>query len=74
MPTSTRRIGLYLNTAVDNSLRRLLLWDSLEELRLSNNYIEGQLPDFKVGEDGIEAYTQADVDAFGGDTIQYLCR
>lgn len=65
-------IGLYMNTAVDNSLRRLLLWDSLEELRLSNNYIEGQLPDFKVGEDGIEAYTQADVDAFGGDTIQYL--
>ena len=30
------------------------------------------MPDFKVGEDGIEAYTQADVDAFGGDTIQYL--
>ena len=30
------------------------------------------MPDFEVGKDGVEAYTQADVDAFGGDTIQYL--
>lgn len=65
-------LGLYFNTENDNSLRRLLLWDTLEELRLSNNYIEGSLPDFTVGEDGVVAYTQADVDAFGGDTIQYL--
>lgn len=65
-------IGLYINTANDNSLRKLFLWDTLEELSLSNNYIEGTLPDFTVGEDGVEAYTQADVDAFGGDTIQYL--
>lgn len=65
-------VGLYMNTNSDNSLRRLLLWDTLEELRLSNNYIEGQIPDFTVGEDGVVAYTQADVDAFGGDTIQYL--
>lgn len=65
-------IGMYINTANDNSLRRLFLWDTLEELSLSNNYIEGELPDFTVGENGVEAYTQADVDAFGGDTIQYL--
>ena len=65
-------IGLYFNTGIDNSLRRLLLWENLEELALSNCYIEGSIPDFKVGEDGVKAYTQADVDAWGGDTIQYL--
>ncbi len=65
-------LGFHFNTDNDQSLKRLFLWDTLEELRLSNNYMEGQLPDFEVGKDGIEAYTQADVDAFGGDTIQYL--
>ncbi len=65
-------IGLYFNTGTDNSLRRLLLWENLEELALSNCYMEGLIPDFVVGEDGVEAYTQADVDAWGGDTIQYL--
>lgn len=65
-------IGLYFNTNTDNSLRRLLLWENLEELALSNCYIEGPIPDFTVGEDGVEAYTQADVDAWGGDTIQFL--
>lgn len=65
-------IGLHFNTSSDNSLLRLLTWDNLEYLLLSNNYIEGALPDFKVGEDGVRAYTQEDVDAFGGDTIQYL--
>lgn len=65
-------IGLYFNTANDNSLRRLLLWENLEELNLSNCYIEGSIPDFTVGEDGVRAYTQADVDTWGRDTIQYL--
>lgn len=65
-------IGLYFNTGTDNTLRRLLLWENLEELALSNCYIEGSIPDFKVGEDGVKAYTQADVNAWGGDTIQYL--
>lgn len=65
-------LGLHFNTETNNSLRRLFLWENLEELSLSNCYIEGNIPDFKVGEDGIVAYTQADVDAFGGDTIQYL--
>ncbi|MCF0195886.1 MAG: hypothetical protein HUK03_01335 [Bacteroidaceae bacterium] len=65
-------IGLYFNANTNDALRRLLLWDTLEELVLSYNYIEGQVPDFKVGEDGVEAWTQADVDAWGGDTISYL--
>lgn len=65
-------IGMHFNTEADNSLRRLFLWDTLENLLLSNNFIEGSLPDFTPGEDGVSAYVQADVDAFGGDTIQYL--
>jgi len=65
-------LGFHFNVNNSNALRRLFLWDTLEELRLSNNYMEGQLPDFEVGKDGVEAYTQVDVDAFGGDTIQYL--
>ena len=67
-------LGLHFRSDVtdDNQLRRLLLWDNLEELRLSNCYIEGRLPDFTVGSEGVEAYSQADVDAFGGDTIQWL--
>ncbi|MBR2318820.1 MAG: hypothetical protein IKA52_04010 [Bacteroidaceae bacterium] len=68
-------VGLYLNTEVDktnNALRKLLLWDTLEELALSNCYMEGSVPDFTVGEEGVVAYTKKDVDAWGGDTIQYL--
>lgn len=65
-------IGFHFNVETDDALKQLFLWDTLEELRLSNNYMEGELPDFKVGQDGVVAYTQADVDAFGGDTIQYL--
>ena len=48
------------------------MWDTLEELRLSNNYIEGQIPDFTVGQDGVEAWSQSDVEAWGGDTIKNL--
>lgn len=67
-------LGLHFKSYVtdDNRLRQLLLWDNLEELRLSNCYIEGRLPDFTVGSEGVEVYSQADVDAFGGDTIQWL--
>lgn len=65
-------IGLHFHTASDDALKRLFLWDTLEELRLSYNYMEGSLPDFQVGVDGVEAWTQADIDAFGGDTIQWL--
>lgn len=65
-------VGLHFNTDTDNALRNLLLWENLEELSLSNCYIEGSIPDFKVGEDGVVAYEQKDVDAWGGDTIQYV--
>ena len=65
-------IGLHIDTQDNNSLRNLLLWENLEELTLSNCYIEGGVPDFTPGEDGVRAYTQEDVEAFGGDTIKYL--
>ena len=65
-------VGIHFNTNENDALRRLLLWDTLEELRLSNKYIEGNIPDFKVGEDGVEAWTEADVSAWGGDTIKNL--
>ena len=65
-------LGLHINASTDNAFRRLFLWENLEELAFSNCYIEGELPDFKVGEEGVVAYTQKDVDAWGGDTIQYL--
>jgi len=56
----------------------LLLWDTLEELRLSNNYIEGQLPTFTtiteegdtIPELGVPVWTEADV--VGNDTIRGL--
>lgn len=70
--TYTDGLGMMFNESHKNTLRKLFMWDTLEELRLSFNYIEGSIPDFKVGEDGVEAYTQADVEAFGGDTIQYV--
>ena len=69
-------IGLYFNASESDVLKRLLLWDTLEELRLSNNYIEGNIPDFEVGDVVgdyvVEAWSQDDVDAWGGDTIKKL--
>ena len=65
-------LGLHINASTDNTFPQLFLWENLEELAFSNCYIEGELPDFKVGEEGVVAYTQKDVDAWGGDTIQYL--
>lgn len=68
--TKENGIGLHFHTAENDALKRLLLWDTLEELRLSNNYIEGSVPDFVVGEDGVEAWTVEDV--AGNDTLQNL--
>lgn len=67
-------IGLNIKSGATgpSQLRNLFLWDNLEYLGFSVSYLEGQLPDFEVGKDGVVAYTQADVDAFGGDTIQWL--
>ncbi len=55
----------------DNVLRRLLLWESLENIVLQNNYLEGELPDFKIGVDGVRGYTAEDLVATG-DTLSYL--
>jgi len=71
-------IGLHFNTAENDGLKQLLLWDTLEELRLSNNYIEGQLPTFTtiteegdtIPELGVPVWTEADV--VGNDTIRGL--
>lgn len=72
-------IGFHFNLNENaEAFKRLLMWDNLEELSLSYNYIEGSLPEFNVGDivnmgngktKTVEAYTQSDVDAFGGDTI-----
>ncbi|MBQ3248080.1 MAG: hypothetical protein IJB03_00270 [Alistipes sp.] len=61
-------IGLYTNTADEDVVRELFLWEELEELTLSYNYIEGALPDFKVGDEGVRAYTMEDI-AERGDTL-----
>lgn len=72
-------IGLHFNVNNSDVLRRLLLWDTLEELRLSNNYIEGELPAFMTIVDGdtipdadVPLWTEEDVTAWGGDTIRNL--
>jgi hypothetical protein len=72
-------IGLHFNVNNSDVLRRLLLWDTLEELRLSNNYIEGELPAFMTIVDGdtipdadVPLWTEEDVTAWGGDTIMNL--
>lgn len=61
-------IGLYANTNKSDAIKRLLLWEELESLALSYNYIEGTLPEFIVGEDGVRAY---EYDDFEGDTLNY---
>lgn len=51
-------IGLNILSTTDepSRLRDLFLWEGLEELRLQNCYLEGELPDFKVGEEGVKSY------------------
>lgn len=70
-------IGLYFNTADNDVLKRLFLWDGLENLRLSNNYFEGELPTFTtvvdgdtLPEAGIPVWTEEDV--AGNDTLRNL--
>jgi hypothetical protein len=63
-------IGMYSNMEKSDAMKRLFLWESLEELSLSYNYIEGALPDFRAGEDGVRGYTYEDV-AMRGDTLNY---
>lgn len=66
----TDNIGLYSDMDSSEDLTRLFLWEKLEELSLSYNYIEGQLPHFRVGENGVRAYTEEDVRE-AGDTLNY---
>ena len=68
--SSSEGIGLHHNTAEDNALERLLLWENLEELALSYDYFEGAIPDFKVGEKGVRAYEHSDF-AERGDTLAW---
>ena len=63
-------IGMYSNMEKSDAMKRLFLWESLEELSLSYNYLEGALPDFRAGEDGVRGYTHEDV-AMRGDTLNY---
>lgn len=59
-------IGIYANMDKSDVVRDLFLWEELEELQLSYNYIEGRLPDFKE----MPAYTAEDVREFG-DTVNW---
>lgn len=63
-------IGLYTNMELSDDIERLLRWESLEELALSYNYIEGSLPDLRVGDNGIRAYTEEDIKE-RGDTLRW---
>jgi hypothetical protein len=62
--------GIYVNLQQNDVIERLFKWEKLEELTLSYNYIEGRLPDFRSGEGGIRAYTDADI-AERGDTLRW---
>ncbi|MBR5819471.1 MAG: hypothetical protein IKY50_05660 [Alistipes sp.] len=61
------RDGIYANMDNDDAVSRLLLWENLEELGLSYNYIEGSLPDLK---ERVRAYTAEDI-AERGDTLTW---
>ena len=63
-------LGLHIDVTTDTVFRNLLLWENLEELAFSNCYLEGQLPDFEVGDYGVEAYSEEDV--AGNDTLKNL--
>ena len=62
--------GIYVNLQQNDVIERLFKWERLEELTLSYNYIEGRLPNFRSGEGGIRAYTDADI-AERGDTLRW---
>ena len=54
-------LGLHIDVTTDEAFRNLLLWENLEELAFSNCYLEGQIPDFTIGEEGVVAYTGKDI-------------
>ena len=65
-------IGLHVNMQKSDAVRKLLLWEELEALGLSYNFIEGELPDFedeaKDGIDSVRAYEYSDIE---GDTLKW---
>ena len=66
-------IGLHVTSDKDNDnvWRRILLWESLEHIVIQNNYLEGEFPDFQIGQEGVRGYTEEDIVAYG-DTLSYL--
>ena len=59
-------IGIYADMDESDVVKSLFLWEELEELQLSYNYIEGMLPDFE----DMPTYTAEDVKEFG-DTVNW---
>lgn len=59
-------IGIYTDMDKSDVVKNLFLWEELEELQLSYNYIEGALPDFEQ----MPTYTAEDVKEFG-DTVNW---
>ena len=68
--TLNEGIGIHIDMASSDVVKRLFLWEELEELALSYNDIEGRLPNFTAGEEGIRAYTTEDTKMYG-DTINW---
>lgn len=66
--TNDKGIGIYNDMNNSDVVKNLFLWEELESLVLSYNYIEGSLPDFKVDEDGVRAYEESDIQ---GDTLKW---
>lgn len=62
--------GIYVDMQQSDVVRRLFAWERLEELAISYNYIEGRLPDFENGEEGVRAYNSEDL-VDRGDTLQW---
>lgn len=59
-------VGIYANMDKSDVVKNLFLWEELEELALSYNYIEGVLPDFR----DMPTYTEDDVREYG-DTVNW---
>lgn len=59
-------IGMYVDMQKSDVIKNLFLWEELEELGLSFNYIEGELPDFE----DVDAYSEEDM-INRGDTLRW---
>ncbi|MBR4028922.1 MAG: hypothetical protein IKJ08_04995 [Alistipes sp.] len=59
-------IGMYVDMQKSDVIKNLFLWEELEELGLSFNYIEGELPDFE----DVDAYCEEDM-INRGDTLRW---